>query len=136
MSTKNCQRLNFLAPETAGWGGGLPRGGVVVEKFVPSLESLSCLGLEGRNLGCPGNVVGISRTPGGVQKVCAKTVRVNFSFLSRARFRPESGKKKTSKHKHFGRDSVWDKQEPSVGQTGWFLIGFVQARGKSTNPNF
>ena len=27
--------------------------GVVVEKFVPSLRSLSSLGLEGRSLGCP-----------------------------------------------------------------------------------
>ena len=29
-----------------------------------------------------------------------------------------SGKKKTNKHKHFGRDGVRDKQEPSLGQTG------------------
>ena len=61
-------------PEDLGdaWGGGLPREGVVVEEFVPSLESLSSLGLEERNLGCPGNVAGMSQTPGGVQKVCAK----------------------------------------------------------------
>ena len=45
---------------------------MVVEKFVPSLESLSSLGLEGRNLGCPRNFGGMSRTPRGVQKVCAK----------------------------------------------------------------
>ena len=30
----------------------------------------------------------------------------------------QSGKKKTNKHKHFGRDGVRDKQEPSLGQTG------------------
>ena len=39
---------------------------------MPSLESLSSLGFEERNLGCPGNFAGISRTPGGVQKVCTK----------------------------------------------------------------
>ena len=38
---KKSTKINFLGPETAGWGGGLPREGVVVEKFVPSLESLS-----------------------------------------------------------------------------------------------
>ena len=29
-----------------------------------------------------------------------------------------SGKKQTNKHKHFGRDGVRDKHEPSLGQTG------------------
>ena len=48
---KKSTKINFLGPETVGQGGGLPRKGVVVEKFVPSLESLSSLGLEGRNLG-------------------------------------------------------------------------------------
>ena len=38
------------------------------KKFVPSLESLSSLGFEGRNLGCPGNFAGMSRTPQGVEK--------------------------------------------------------------------
>ena len=56
-------------PETAGWGGGLPLKGVVVEKLVPSLESLSCLGLEGRTPGRPGNFAGMSRTPAGVRKL-------------------------------------------------------------------
>ena len=65
---KKSTKINFLGPETAGWGRGLPCEGVVVEKF----ESLSSLGLEGRNLGCPGTFAGISRTLGGVQKVCAK----------------------------------------------------------------
>ena len=54
--------INFWGPETAGWGGGLLREGVGVQKFVPSLESLSSLGFERRNLaillgillGCPG----------------------------------------------------------------------------------
>ena len=73
-------KINFLGPETARWGGGLPHEGVVTEKFVPSLESLSSLGFEEINLGCPGNFAGISRTPGGVQKVCTKNVRAQSSF--------------------------------------------------------
>ena len=66
-----------------GEGGGLPPEGVGVEKFVPSLESLSSLGFEERNLGCPGNFAGMSRTP-VVQKVCAKKVCVHFSFPKNA----------------------------------------------------
>ena len=60
---KKSTKINFLGPETARWGRGLPREGVVAEKFVPSLESLSSLGFEGRNLGCPGTFAGMSRTP-------------------------------------------------------------------------
>ena len=67
-------KMNFLGPETAGWGSRLPREGVVVEKFVPALESLFSLGFEGGNLGSPGNFAGMSRTLGRVQKVCAKKV--------------------------------------------------------------
>ena len=77
---KKSTKINFLGPETARWGGGLPLEGVVAENFVPALESLSSLGFEERNLGCFGNFAGMSRTPGGVQKVCAKKVRVHFSF--------------------------------------------------------
>ena len=69
---KKSTKINFSGLETARWGGGLPREGVVAEKFVPSLESLSSLGFEEKNLGCPGNFAGMSQTPGGVQKVCAK----------------------------------------------------------------
>ena len=76
---KKSTKINFLGPETAGWSGGLPREGVGVEKFVPSLESLSSLAFEGRNLGCPGNSAGISRIPGVVQTVCAKEVCAHFS---------------------------------------------------------
>ena len=61
-------------------GRGLPAEGVGVEKFVPSLESLSSLGFRERNLGCPRNFAGMSQTPGGVQKVCANRVRALFSF--------------------------------------------------------
>ena len=74
------EKINFLGPETTQWGGGLPYEGVVAENFVPSLESLSSLGFEERNLGCPGNFAGMSRTPGSVQKVCAKKVRAHFLF--------------------------------------------------------
>ena len=70
---KRAQRLTFWVRRPPRWGGGLPREGVVAEKFVPSLESLSSLGFEERNLGCPGSFAGMSRTPGGVQKVCART---------------------------------------------------------------
>ena len=63
---KKSTKINFLGPETAQWGGRLPLEGVVAENFVPALESLSSLGFEERNLGCPGNFAGMSRTPGGV----------------------------------------------------------------------
>ena len=71
-----------MGPETARWGGGLPLEGVVAENFVPALESLSSLGFEERNLGCPGNFAGMSRTPGGVQKVCAKKLRFSRIFIN------------------------------------------------------
>ena len=74
---KKSTKINFFGPETAGWGGCVPPEGMGVEKFVPSLESLSSLGFQERNLGCPGNFARMSR---GVQKVCAKKVRAHFSF--------------------------------------------------------
>ena len=49
--------------------------------FVPSLESLFSLGFEGRESGRPWNFAGMSRTPGGIQKVCAK--KSLCSFLAR-----------------------------------------------------
>ena len=51
-----------------------------VENFVPALETLSSLGFEERNPGCPGNFAGMSRTPGGAQKLRAKKLRAHFSF--------------------------------------------------------
>ena len=84
-STKN----NILGPETARWGGGLPHEGEVAEKFVLSLESLSSLGFEERNLGCAGNFAGMSRTPESVQKVCAKKVCALLSFPTGGRGRGE-----------------------------------------------
>ena len=53
-----------------GWGS---------KSSCPPRPSLSSLGFEGRNLGCPGNFAGMSRPPWGVQKVCAKNVCVHFS---------------------------------------------------------
>ena len=83
---KKSTEINFLGSETAQWGGpgGLPCERAVAENFVLSLESLSSLGFEERNLGCPGNSAGMSRTrtPGGVQKfVPRKFVRI-FRSLS------------------------------------------------------
>ena len=77
---KKSTKIKFLGPETARWGGGLPREGVVAKNSVPALETLSSLGFEERNPGCPGNFAGMSQTPGGVQKVCAKKLRAHFSF--------------------------------------------------------
>ena len=56
---KKNTKINSLGPETARWGGGLLREGVVAEKFVPSLKSLSSVGFQERNLGCPGNFAGM-----------------------------------------------------------------------------
>ena len=78
---KRAQRLSFWVRRPPGGVGGLPREGVVAENFA--LETLSSLGFEERNPGCPGNFAGMSRTPGGVQKVCAKNfVRIFRSLLT------------------------------------------------------
>ena len=82
---KKSTKVRFLCPETARWGGGLSREGVVAKNFVPALETLSSLGFEEGNPGCPGNFAGMSRTPGGVQKVCAKKLRAHFSFPKSAK---------------------------------------------------
>ena len=37
--------------------------GLVAEKFMPSLKSLSALGFEGRNLGCPWNLLEPPKRP-------------------------------------------------------------------------
>ena len=77
---KRAQRLTFWVRRPPGGVGVSHAKGWWPKKFVPSLKSLSSLGFEERNLGCPGNFGGMSRTPGRVQKVCAKKVRVHFSF--------------------------------------------------------
>ena len=66
---KSEHKDGLVGPETAWWGAGLPREGVVVEKFVLSLEGLSSVGSEGGCLACPGNFPGMSRTPGSVHKL-------------------------------------------------------------------
>ena len=81
------------------WSGGLPREWVVAENFVPALESLSSLGFEERNPGCPRNFAGMSRTPGGVQKVCAKKLRAHFSFPTIKRNTKETKGTRTEKTK-------------------------------------
>ena len=79
---KGAQRLTFRVLRPPGGVGGLTREGVVAKNFVPSLESLSSLGFERRNLGCPGIFAGMSRTLGGVQKVCATKSSCAF-FVSK-----------------------------------------------------
>ena len=70
---RRAQRLTFGSGDRpVGWGSSTRRGGG--RKVRASLESLSSLGFEGRNLECPGNFAGMSRIPGGVQKVCAKKI--------------------------------------------------------------
>ena len=72
---RNPESCKISSPKSSGSGcSALSRGVKLVE-----LESLSSLGFGERNLGCPGNFAGMSRTPGGVQKVCAKKVRAHFS---------------------------------------------------------
>ena len=88
---KKSTKIKFLGPETAPVRvGGLPREGVVAENFVPALETLSSLGFEERNPGCPGNFAGMSRTPGGVQKVSAKKTSCAFFVLYKPRYAPNS----------------------------------------------
>ena len=76
---KRAQRLTFGVRRLPGGVGVFHAKGWGVEKFVPSLDSLSSLGFEGGKLGCPRNFAGMSWTPGGVQKVCAK--KSSFAFF-------------------------------------------------------
>ena len=124
---KKSTKIKFLGPETAGWGGGLPCEGVGVEKVVPSLESLFSLGFEGGSLACPGNFAGMSRTPGGVQKVCTtKFVRIFRSLVSTLLFQPQT----VTRHKphapieHLARGRLW--------VDSWSIFG--QFRSKMPKP--
>ena len=56
-----------------GWGSYARRGGGRKVSALP--RKFVFLGF-----GRDGNFAGMSRTPGGVQKVCAKKVRAHFSF--------------------------------------------------------
>ena len=75
---KRVQRLTFWVRRPPGGVGVFHAKGVVAKKLVS-------LGFEERNLGYPGSFAGMSRTPGGVQKVCAKNVCAHFSFPDLAR---------------------------------------------------
>ena len=67
---QRAQRLTLCGVwRTAGWGGGLPREGAVVEEFRPLLESLSSLGFEGGSMGCPEIFAVMSRTSWRCSKV-------------------------------------------------------------------
>ena len=66
---KRAQRLSFWVRRPPGGVGAPPREGVVAEKFVLSLESLSSLVFEERNLGYPENFAGMSRT----KSLCKKS---------------------------------------------------------------
>ena len=121
LGRKKSTKIKFLGPETARWGGGLPREGVVAEKFVPGLESQSSLGFEERNLGCPGNFAGMSRTPGGFQKVCAKKVRAHFLFPIRGRTATQRSEK--GSEKVLGR--VLEEGSQKGAEKGGFALGFV-----------
>ena len=73
---KKSTKINLLGLETARWGGGLPREGVVAEKFVRSLESLSSLEESGVSQNFGRDVP----DPWRCSKVCAKKVGAHFSF--------------------------------------------------------
>ena len=110
---KKSTKIKFLGPETARWGGGLPREGVVAENFVPALETLSSLGFEERNPGCPGNFARMSRTPGGVQKVCAKNLRAHFSFPKKVKLKyPPPHNDEFCGHGGFPAERTQKSQEP------------------------
>ena len=61
-----------------GWGSSTQRGGGRKVRALP--RKFVFLGFRREESGCPGNFAGMSRTSGGVQKVCAKKVRAHFSF--------------------------------------------------------
>ena len=82
---KKSTKIDFLGPETARWGGGLPRTGVVAENFVPALESLSSLGFEGGIWDVPGILPGCPGPLGIFKKfVPKKFVRIFRSLVMRA----------------------------------------------------
>ena len=82
---KRAQRLTFRVRRPPGGVGVFHAKGWWPKSSCPPSKSLSSLGFEERNLGCPGNFAGMSRTPGGVQKVCAKKVCAQFSCPTQGR---------------------------------------------------
>ena len=81
---KKSTKINFSGLETSRWGGGLPREGVVADKFVPSLESLSSLGFEERRgiWDVPGILPGCP-APLGVFKKFVQKKKLSFVHLGR-----------------------------------------------------
>ena len=53
-----------------------------------------------------------------IQNTKAASAKVAFDPVRTVTCLHFFGQEKTNKHKHFGRDGVRDKQEPSLGQTG------------------
>ena len=86
-----------------GWGSS--REGVGVEKFVPSLESLSSLGFEGRSLGCPGPLVMFKKL---VQKSLCKKFVLMFQPLDTFN---RAQKRGSFQNSSFSRDSSRDLRE-------------------------
>ena len=81
-------KIYFLGQRTTWWGGGLPREGVGVEKFIPSLESLfPPLETQGKQILSPvcfGNVRGCPLDPWGCAKRFVLIVRPLLSIMCRA----------------------------------------------------
>ena len=61
-----------------GWESSTRRGGGRKVRALP--RKFVFLGFRREESGMSGNFAGMSRTLGGVQKVCAKEVRAHFSF--------------------------------------------------------
>ena len=70
----------------------------VVFNFIEPTEELQ-----------PSELLSLNQEP---KPVPYRDFRIKSKILLRV------GQEKANKHKHFGRDGVWDKQEPSLGQTG------------------
>ena len=82
--------MNFLGPKTTHWGGRLPPEGVGVEKLVPSLENsfppIKTQRSATFSPGCPENFAWMPRTPGDVQRVCAKNICAHCSVPQKKNF--------------------------------------------------
>ena len=95
---------------------------------MPALETLSSLGFEERNPGCPGNFAGMSRTPGGVQKVCAKKLRAHFSF-------PIHGRKRAISHRMRARVSIGERLRGNRNRGNRLVRGGKSTKIKKSTQN-
>ena len=77
---------------------------------------------EGSKLGCAGNLAGMCRNPGGVQKVCANKVHAHFVVPY-----PSVGKKNTSS------DNSWLPNSLLILQS-WKAVGDMGDLGKNRSP--